>query len=574
MKSTLIQAQAFFLRIRRVFSHPASLPLGEVLRRRKMITADQLRRALDEQDGRLRQFDESVKLGMILVEQGYVSEEALLKAINDHYGLALSSISDDLESRLNQGPANLGREVAGLRIPLWLQLSVATTLIIVLTIFLLNFLILNRQKERLYRQTIRLGAVSLKYFDTNARIPLLEDDLIQLNTLIKSAAEVDGLVYAIIVDKDGNIKAHSDLDQIGKRFAGFELATRLQREGEMTYFDYYLPSGQHVLNLSRPIAFRDKNLGEAHVGVSIDSIEQDVHHERSAIIAITVAVILVGIAIAIFFGFRFSRPIARLVCATQEVGKGNYQLRIQSSRRDELGNLAAAFNQMNQELWMKSLMQESFGKYVGAQILDMIMENPERAWLKGRRHEATILFSDIRGFTSYSESKEPEEIVDQLNEYFEIASSAILQHGGYVDKFMGDAVLGVFGVPVQHTDHVVEALRSAFDMQRAFRRRLANGNSMLGRIGIGIDSGVVVSGNIGSAIKMEYTVIGDSVNLASRICEIAGAGEIIVSRTIYDRVSGWVEVEVLRPQLMKGRSEPVETYKILNLREIDDGQPK
>jgi adenylate cyclase len=443
----------------------------------------------------------------------------------------------------------------------------------VLTIFLMNFFILSRQKERLYRQTIRVGAVSLKYFETNARIPLLEDDLIQLNTLIKSVAEVDGLVYAIIVDNDGNIKAHSDLDQIGKRFAGFELGNALGREGEMTYFDYYLPSGEHVLNLTRPIAFKAKKLGEAHVGVSIDFIEKDVRHERSGIIAITVAVIVFGIAIAVFFGFRFSRPIARLVCATREIGKGNYQHRIELARRDELGNLAAAFNQMNQELWMKSLMQESFGKYVGAHILNIIMENPEKSWLKGRRQEATILFCDIRGFTSYSESKEPEAIVDQLNEYFEIASSAILRHAGYVDKFMGDAVLGVFGVPVQRQGHVMGAVRAAFDMQQAFRQRLTNGNSMLGCVGIGIDSGVVVSGNIGSAVKMEYTVIGDSVNLASRLCEIAGAGEIIVSKTIYEKVCRLVETEVLPPQLMKGRSEPVETYKIVKLREIHDGQP-
>ena len=210
-----------------------------------------------------------------------------------------------------------------------------------------------------------------------------------------------------------------------------------------------------------------------------------------------------------------------------------------------------------------SLIQKSFGKYVGFEVLDMIASDPERVWLKGHRNEATVFFADIRGFTHYSDIKEPEEVVEELNEYFEIATKAIIQFGGYVDKFIGDAVLGVFGVPVYRQDHNERAVRAAIYLQHKLGKAGSGGNELLGSIGIGIDSGIIVSGNIGSQVKMEYTVIGDCVNVASRLNALAGPGEIIISGTVRENLSGVVTVEELPPQEIKGKSKPVKIYKVL-----------
>jgi adenylate cyclase len=197
----------------------------------------------------------------------------------------------------------------------------------------------------------------------------------------------------------------------------------------------------------------------------------------------------------------------------------------------------------------------------------MIMANPESAWLKGHRNEATIVFTDIRGFSSYSKLKEPEEIVESLNEYFEIATQAIQDHGGYVDKFIGDAVLGVFGVPVYHKDHVERGVRAANDMQKKFMNKQNNGNSLLQSVGIGINSGVVVSGNIGSQDKMEYTVIGDTVNLAAHLNKLAGSGDIIISKSVYENLEDIITVKPLSPQHIKGKTKPVETFKLLSIKD-------
>jgi len=454
------------------------------------------------------------------------------------------------------------------RIPIRVKLSIAITFIIWLTILILSFVTLARERDQLYLQTVKMGQVSLNYFENNARIPLLNDDVLRLNTLIKEAASVEGILYAVIVDRQQVIKAHTDYGKIGTTLQPFEGAKEVRRDQNIDYFNYTLPSGTHVLNLSKPILFKGKQLGVVHVGISLDFIKNLIRKETIFILAMSLFIILLGISIAVLLGIGFSRPISKLVLATQEIGKGNFQYRIDMIRRDEFGDLATAFNYMADELFKKLLIQESFGRYVSPEVLDMILSNPEDSWLKGTRSEASILFTDVREFTAYSETTNPEEVVEALNEYFGIATQFILEYGGYVDKFIGDAVLGVFGVPVHHTDHAERAVKAAVAMEKEFQQRASqNKNPLLSRVGIGINTGVVVSGNLGSQVKMEYTVIGDSVNIASRLNDIAVPGEIIISKDLYRLTKDMVSVHPLPPQKIKGKSELVEAFRVLSIKD-------
>ncbi len=387
------------------------------------------------------------------------------------------------------------------RLPIRVKLSIAIIFIIWLTILILSLTILARQKEHLYLQTVKTGKVSLNYFANNSSIPLLKDDLLTLNTLIKETTTVESFLYAVIVDRQQVIKAHTDPSKIGTLLQITEAKKHLKKDQAIEYFDYRLPSGKDVLNLSRPITFKDKELGTVHVGISLDFIKELIRKETISILILSLFIILLGIAIAILLGIEFSRPISKLVLATKEIGKGNFQYRIDMMRKDEFGDLATAFNYMAKELWNKLMLQKSFGRYVSPEVLDMILTHPEDSWLKGTRNEATILFTDIRGFTAYSETRKPEAVVEDLNEYFGIATRHILEHGGYVDKFIGDAVLGVFGVPVIHTDHAKRAVMAMVGMQNELKERAGKGNnSLLSKIGIGINSGVVVSGTLGSEV--------------------------------------------------------------------------
>jgi adenylate cyclase len=539
--------------------------IGEVLKKYNIITEDQLQTALNVQRDKLTQFGLAVRLGIIIVDLGYATEDEVVQAINDYYRLSVTSLSDNIKELISKMRGTFVERLPAPRIPIWFQLSIATILVILLTTFVLNFLILNRQKDRLYLQTVKIGMVSLKYFSDNARIPLLEDNILRLNTLIKNAEAVEGLLYAVIVDNGQVIKAHTNHNMIGKAFEKVGSMENMTRKGNVTYFHYSLPTGKDVLNLTQPVVFKGKRMGEVHVGVSIDFIKQLIRKERSSVILITLFIIFFGMVTALLLGFRFSRPISKLVLATQEIAKGNYRHKVGLARNDELGNLAAAFDQMGEDLWKNSLMQKSFGKYVGPEVLEMIMANPEKTWLKGLRNEATIFFADVRGFTQYSEKKEPEAVIEELNEYFEIASKAIVRYGGYIDKLIGDAVLGVFGVPVYRKDHVERAVRAAIYLQNELNKASKNDNKLLVSVGIGIDSGVIVSGNIGSQVKMEYTVIGDTVNVASRLNGLAGPGEVIISNSVYEQLSDIITVEALPPQEIKGKTELVKTFKVLSL---------
>jgi adenylate cyclase len=195
----------------------------------------------------------------------------------------------------------------------------------------------------------------------------------------------------------------------------------------------------------------------------------------------------------------------------------------------------------------------------------MILANPQTNWLKGTKNDATIVFCDVRGFTAYATANPPEQVVDALNTYFETATSVIIRQGGYVDKFIGDAVMGVFGVPVFRDDHVERAVRAALIVQEQLHKKSLDGNKLLAAVGISIHTGVVVAGNVGSQSKMEYTVIGDSVNVAARLNGLAGPGEVVVSRQVKEHLKDLITIEDLGPQTIKGKTEPVSAFKVLSM---------
>ena len=189
-------------------------PLGRMLVRAKVISDDQLRQALDIQRSTKKQ------LGLIIVEQKFASEYDVLQAIAKYYRVSATALSDDFAALLEPRATTWRDKLAHLRIPIGIKLSIAITFMIWLTILTLSIVMLARQRDRLYAQTMRTGTVSLNYFANDAALPLLEDDTLRLNSLIKDSASVEGLVYASIVDRAGVIKAHTDTSRIGSTAAG------------------------------------------------------------------------------------------------------------------------------------------------------------------------------------------------------------------------------------------------------------------------------------------------------------------------------------------------------------------
>ncbi|NVB37835.1 FHA domain-containing protein [Pseudenhygromyxa sp. WMMC2535] len=192
----------------------------------------------------------------------------------------------------------------------------------------------------------------------------------------------------------------------------------------------------------------------------------------------------------------------------------------------------------------------------------------------GARREVTMLFADIRGFTSMSERHTPEEMVETLNAYFEFMVDVLFKHGGTLDKYVGDEIIGLFGAPVVQPDAPIRAVRCALDMLKAleeFNHTRANAGQEPVQIGIGLNTGPVIAGAIGSSQTLQYTVIGDAVNVSSRLCSVAKAGEIIISPTTMGHASDYIIAEQRRPVQVKGKSEPIQIWNVTGMRETPAG---
>ncbi|HTQ80463.1 MAG TPA: adenylate/guanylate cyclase domain-containing protein, partial [Thermoanaerobaculia bacterium] len=185
--------------------------------------------------------------------------------------------------------------------------------------------------------------------------------------------------------------------------------------------------------------------------------------------------------------------------------------------------------------------------------------------LGGSKRQAVVMFADIRGFTALSERLSPDEIASLLNEYFTEMVEIVFEHGGALDKFMGDAMMAIWGAPLNRADDPDRAVRAAVAMQRELEplNRLwrERGKPTLA-VGIGLHAGEVFAGNIGSDRRLEYTVLGDAVNTASRLCAEAGAGDILIGEALYEALEAPPRVAPLQPLQLKGKAQAVAVYRV------------
>ena len=251
------------------------------------------------------------------------------------------------------------------------------------------------------------------------------------------------------------------------------------------------------------------------------------------------------ISIAFFFIFLFSttitNPIEKLHVFADEIAEGNFDIEVtkEINSPDEIGELAKAFDNMTHGLKERDKIKNMFSKFHGSSETEDILQSSLSR--EGSRKDVVVYFSDIRGFTDFSERHEAEEVVEMLNEYFEIMVSIIIKHGGVVDKFIGDAIMAVWGVPEASEDDANACLKACLEMREALvgfnDRRLAKGKEAM-KVGMGVHCGSVISGTIGASERMEYTVIGDNVNTAARIeaSTKAFGADLLVSNDLMEKV--------------------------------------
>jgi adenylate cyclase len=284
-------------------------------------------------------------------------------------------------------------------------------------------------------------------------------------------------------------------------------------------------------------------------------------------------VLAVAAALSAWLGWRLasvmSRALRHVNTALKRVQRLDYVHVEPVHTGDELEDLASGFNTMVDGLKERDKLRTTFGKYMTATVMDHLLAG--KVSLGGESLQVSILFTDIRSFTTISEKMDPQQLVALLNEYFTEMVGIVMQEDGVVDKYIGDAIMAVFGAPVPKPGDAVNAVRAAVRMRRALvelNRSLAARALPTLRTGIGIHTGTVVAGNIGSEKRMEYTVIGDAVNLASRLeTSTKDLGvDVLISDSTYALTRHVVEARPVREISVKGRAQTVVAYEVLGLK--------
>lgn len=306
--------------------------------------------------------------------------------------------------------------------------------------------------------------------------------------------------------------------------------------------------------------------------IPVDVAYASLGEMRRIVLGTITITVLAALLAAFFFARRLTAPIEKLVAFTKDLAARRFDRRVVIETSDELRVLGDALSDAARELERSEgrireevAIRSDLGRYLPGELVEQIIRREQSMELGGQRRPITVLFADVVAFTPMSDRLPPEEVVAILNELFTLLTEAVFRHEGTVDKFIGDCVMALFGAPRPQEDHAARALATAQDMLRFLESANAGWKDRYGleiQLAIGINTGDAVVGNVGSEKRMEYTAIGDVVNVAARLETIARPQQILISRATADAAGDDFETLPVGEREIPGRAEPVELFEV------------
>jgi len=397
-------------------------------------------------------------------------------------------------------------------------------------------------------------------------------DPARVHALVANSSRVQGveIVYALLWDDKGNLDSTASsvnaqlLQKASEPLAQLYLRDRARA---LEVLVSARPPGIRRLRMKLAAGAPHSTIGRLDLGLSTIAIDSELRRSLIRDAFVLAGTLFFAVWSALWVAGRIAQPLTDLSAAMGRVREGDFEITAAPSTRtnDEIGDLARSFDGMAQGLKERERLRGTLGRYVSGDVAERILSEEDDLALRGEVRHVSVLFLDVRGFTTISEKLGPSEVVALLNEYFDVVVDRVAAHGGTVNKFIGDAAMCIWGAPKPAEQAERSAVLCALEIQsRAAQlsgERKRRGPTTVG-FGIGINAGEAVAGNLGAAKRLEYTVIGDAVNLAQRLESQARAGEILVSQRVYEKVASDVEAIPRDPVKLKGKSKPVPLWEI------------
>ena len=437
-----------------------------------------------------------------------------------------------------------------------------------------------REKEDFPVKSVFAGNVEIKNSSEPGGVPLItmgvpfvKDDFGRITHVAIAEIRMDRIQKAFtiasertsyLIDKQGRLLAHPN-DQWAMNAYSMHLVPIVKDALTKTAINHQRPYRDPETEQNYIGAYYKTALGPTVITqVPEDYVLYPARSVKKEAFYITGISLSIGLFLVFLFSFSLTLPIEKLLEATKQIAQGNFDAKADVRSHDEVGELAHAFDSMTEGLRERDKIKNVMNKFHGAMAEELM--SGELA-LGGSRKDVTVFFSDIRDFTKFSEGHTPEEVVDMLNEYFAIMVSIINRNNGVVDKFIGDAIMAVWGAVHKEDTDPFNCVKACLEMREALEelnaKRIERGKVPI-KIGIGIHTGSAISGNIGSDERMEYTVIGDSVNMAARIeaSTKAFGADLLISDATANIIKDRFILELAGKAEVKGKSEALSMFKV------------